>query len=267
MKVDGSTFRSARKKIRARYPGKGNNLDSAVGTQQWVADQTKLSLRAVQYLEKGEASLKTLRAVSALLEIDHWEETIQDYGIEYVSCAAGNLIDFRPEKFPPNNPDTFSNSALMMSIDPISILVESGKFKQIDLRQISAKLTGISTPIDFEWLAEVNLSPSGQGWLGWVSEIQEITLKADDSKRLQSIMFKQTSLPIIDWETFVREVERCENNQIQIELQFIFSRFSKKLIVFLPTELLKKLFCEGRNKYNSELPYRVQLKAVTYEPH
>lgn len=267
MKVDGSIFLSARKKMRATCPGKGNNLDSAIGTQQWVADEAKLSLRAVQYLEKGEASTKTLKAVAKVLNIGRWEESIKDYGSEYVSCDAHNLVDFRPEVFPPNNESTFQSAALMMSIDPVSILVESGRFDSIELKQITAKLTGLRQPLEFEWLAEVNLTPSGSGWLGWVSEVCEITLEANDKKTFKPILFKQTNLPLLSWQSFIDETEMSEVNQFQIELSFQFSRFEKSLIVFLPVELLKNLFDEGRKKYNSDLPYRVQLKTITYEPH
>lgn len=186
---------------------------------------------------------------------------------EYVSCDAHNLVDFRPEVFPPNNESTFQSAALMMSIDPVSILVESGRFDSIELKQITAKLTGLRQPLEFEWLAEVNLTPSGSGWLGWVSEVCEITLEANDKKTFKPILFKQTNLPLLSWQSFIDETEMSEVNQFQIELSFQFSRFEKSLIVFLPVELLKNLFDEGRKKYNSDLPYRVQLKTITYEPH
>lgn len=267
MKVNGKAFLSARKKIRAAYPGKGTNLDSAIGTQQWLADESKLSLRAVQYLERGEASLKTLEAVSGVLKIQNWQEYITDFGKEYVTCNANNLIDFRPELYPPNHQDTFSNSIFTMIIDPVSVLVESGKFKDITLKRVTAKLLGLGVAIDFEWLAEVNLTPAGHGWLGWVSEISETLILANDKAFLKPILFKQTSLPIINWGDFISQVDDCKNNQIQVELNFEFSRFTKQLIVFLSVELLQKLFDEGRKKYSSDYPHRVQLKTITFKPH
>lgn len=263
MRVDGTVFRAARKKIRARFPGRGQPGLPAKGTQEWVADEARLSLRAVQYLERGEASLKTITQVSKLLHIENWEECICDYGVEYVTCTAEKLVDFRPELYPPHNTETFSQSCMLMSVDPLSILVESGSFKEATLKEITARLSGLTIEVNFIWIAEVSLTPAGVGWLGWVKEVEELHLPATDRLINMPIMFKQTNLPQISWEDFVKMIDRSTANQIYIDISLNFVRFTKNMRIFLSVELLQKLFSEGRLKYNSEQPYRVQAKTIT----
>lgn len=262
MRVDGVAFRNARKKIRARFPGRGEPGKPARGTQEWVADEARLSLRAVQYLEKGEASLKTISEVSKLFQIDNWEEYICDYGIEYVTCSAEKLVDFRPELYPPNN-STFIESPVLMSVDPISILVESGRFEEIVLKKVTAKLSGLQVEIDYIWMAEVSLTPTGVGWLGWVREIEEIYLSATNRMLNIPIMFRQMDTSQVSWGMFVGMIEKTNENQIYVDITLDFSKFTKEIRIFLSIELLQKLFVEGRLKYESTQPYRAQLKTVT----
>lgn len=262
MRVDGVAFRNARKKIRARFPGRGEPGRPAKGTQEWVADEARLSLRAVQYLEKGEASLKTITEVSKLFQIENWEEYICDYGIEYVTCSAEKLVDFRPELYPPNN-NTFVESPVLMSVDPVSILVESGSFEEIVLKEVTAKLSGLPIEIDYIWMAEVSLTPAGVGWLGWVKEIEELYLSATNRMLNIPIMFRQAGSSQVSWGMFVDMIEKTNANQIYVDLSLIFSNFTKEIRIFLSIELLQKLFVEGRFKYKSEQPYRAQLKTIT----
>lgn len=263
MKVDGSAFKAARKKVRARYPGRGEPGQPATGTQEWLAEEARLSLRAVQYLEKGEASIKTITEVSKLLEIENWEEYILDFGAEYVTCSAEKLVDFRPEQYPPDNPDTFHNSCMLLTIDPLSILVETGRFEEIALEKIEAKLSGFPVELEFIWMAEVSLTPAGVGWLGWVKEAEELYLTATDKVRNLPIMFRQSKASVVSWGDFVAMVEETSTNQIYLDVDLHFSRFTKEIRIFLSVELLQKLFSDGRIKYSSKFPYRAQVKTIT----
>ena len=263
MKVDGSAFKAARKKVRAKYPGRGEPGQPATGTQEWLAEEARLSLRAVQYLEKGEASLKTITEVSKLLNIENWEEYILDFGAEYVACSAEKLVDFRPEQYPADNPDTFHNSCMLLTVDPLSILVETGRFKEIPLEKIEARLSGFPIEIDFIWMAEVSLTPAGVGWLGWVQEVEEIYLPATDKVRNLPIMFRQSNPSVVSWGDFVIMVEDSKSNQIYLDIELHFSRFTKEIRIFLAIELLQKLFADGRIKYSSNYPYRAQVKTIT----
>lgn len=263
MKVDGFAFIAARKKIRARYPGRGEPGHPAIGTQEWLADEAKLSLRAVQYLEKGEASLKTIKAASKLLDIPKWEEHICNYGSEYVTCTTQKVVDFRPSLYPPHYEDTFTKSTLTMSLDPLSILVEEGKFEEIQLKEVRAVLSGLDVKISFLWWAEVQLNPSGQGWLGFIDEIQELYIPANNKTLHISIMFRQENFPPVTWEEFVSMTEATTNSQLNVDVKLYFSNFEKHIKIYLSVELLQRLFAEGRIKYQSEWPYRSQLKAIT----
>lgn len=263
MKVNGSVFMAARKKMRALYPGRGAPGQPAIGTQEWVAEQARLSLRAVQYLEKGEASFKTIKAVSELLGIPQWEAYIYDYGCEYVTCTTKKLIDFRAELYPPHNPDSFHKSTLLMSIDPLSILIEPGKFEEILLKEITATLSGLDTLIEFTWLAEVLLTPAGKGWLGWVKELQEFYIPATGKILHIPIMFRQLTIPPISWYEFVSMVENSCANQFYIDVYLQFTNFQKHNKIYLSTDLLQRLFKEGRMKHQTQWPYRAQLPTIT----
>lgn len=263
MKVDASVFIAARKKIRARYPGRGDPGYPAIGTQEWVADEARLSLRAVQYLEKGEASLKTIKAVSKLLSIPKWEEHICDYGCEYVTCTAKKLIDFRPERYPPHHPDSFFKSTLLMSLDPLSIRVDAGKFDAILLKEVTATLSGLAMNVDFTWMAEVLLTPAGKGWLGWVREMEEFYLPANNEPLHIPVMFRQLNTPQVTWDAFVSMVEATSNSQLDVEVCLHFSTFQKRIKIYLSTDLLQRLFAEGRTKHQSVWPYRAQLRTIT----
>lgn len=262
MKVDGSAFLTARKKIRADFPGRGRPGQPAKGTQEWVADSAKVSLRAVQYLEKGEASLKTLESVSKVLGISNWEKCINDYGVEYVSCTAKRYIDFRPERYPVRFPDSYANSIMQMTIDPLSIRAESGKFDSFLLQEVNASLTGLEKDMNFTWLAEVSLTPDMETWLGWVKEVDEIEIGANDQTLKMPIMFRQLNVPRISWAEFIHMVERSNESQLDIGLELKFARFTKVFDIHVSIDLLKILFDQGREKYQSNWPYRAQLRTI-----
>lgn len=263
MKVDGSVFIAARKKVRARCPGRGESGRPAVGTQEWVAEEARLSLRAVQYLENDEASLKTIKAVSKLLGIPNWEEHIYDYGCEYVTCSAKKLVDFRPELYPPHNPEHFFKSTMLMSIDPLSILVEAGKFEKILLKEVTATLSGLDINIEFQWLAEVLLTPDGKGWLGWVREMEEFYIPAKNESLHIPVMFRQLNAPQVTWEEFVCMVDAVTTSQLDVEIRLHFANFQKCIKIYLSTDLLQRVFAEGREKRDSAWPYRAQLRTIT----
>lgn len=263
MRVDGKAFKAVRKKIRAANPGRGESGQPAKGTQEWLAEAAIVSLRAVQYLERGEASFKTIKAVSAVLGIEHWEEYIQDYGLEYVTCTANKLVDFRPELGPNEYPESFMHSVMQMTIDPLSIHAESGKFDAFLLKEVNATLIGLRKKINFTWLAEVSITPNMQDWLGWVKEVEEMHIEANDRTISKPIMFKQTDTPQTSWHDFVEMVKASESSQFNVNVQVRFARFDKNFNIYASTDLLKILFEKGKEKYRSDWPHRAQLRTIT----
>lgn len=263
MRVDGKAFSSARNKIRARHPGRGKLGSPAKGTQEWLSEEAGVSLRAIQQLEQSnEASPRTVKSVSRVLNIDHWEEYLLDYGLEYLSCTTKGFVDFRPEQNPDQYPDTYMNSTLMLTIDPLSILAESGKFDSFFLKEVNATISGLDRFIHCSWLAEVSLTPGMNGWLGWVKETEEMQIEAVDKPLNMSIMFKQDDVPHASWADFIELVEKNQMSQFDIEVQLRFVRFDKNFKVHISTDLLKILFEKGREKYASAWPHRAQIRAI-----
>lgn len=262
MQVDGVTLIKARLRIRTEHPGRGESGKPAKGTQEWLAEQAGLSLRALQYLEQGEGSAESLKWVCTVLGIPAWETLILNYGSEYVSCTAKRFIDFRPSSYPPHYPDIFLNSSLQISLDPLSILVSQGKFESILLKEVRGKLCGLGEPIPLTWLAEVLLTPNGQGWLGWVREVEAMTLPANNTTVNIPIMFRQLAVPPVSWGGFVSSVEKTNTSQLNLEVCLDFQNFTKEFTVYISTDLLKILFAEGRKKYSSPYPYRAQLNTI-----
>jgi hypothetical protein len=262
MKIDGTALIAARQKVRANFPGRGEIGSPSTGTQEWLAEQAKVSIRALQYLERGEGSLSNLKKVCTALGISQWQQLIINYGEDYVNCIANRFVDFRPSIYPPENPETFANSGLLMTLDPLTLLVAKGKFENILLQEVNATLTGLAEPITYTWLAEVSLTPNGQGWLGWVKEVEPMNLLANDVPLNVPIMLKQLRVPHVSWGEFVCAVENLTTSQLNIDVCLVFQNFTKKFTVYVSVDLLKVLFNEGRNKYRSPLPYRAQLKAI-----
>jgi transcriptional regulator with XRE-family HTH domain len=261
MKVDGEAVMKARSKIRANYPGRGEQGMPAVGTQEWLAEQANVSLRAVQYIERGQGSLETLRKVSQALGIKQWQTLIINYGQDFVSCSAYREIDFRPA-LDPRVENNFIDSPLMVSLDPLSLTIASGKFQSIILKEITLALCGLDQPILYSWLAEVLLTPAGKGWLGWEKDLHEMYLTANDQILTIPIMFKQIAVPVVSWRAFIDRVEYLKSSQLNLEVSLIFQNFTKHFTVYISVDLLKIIFQMGRAKYNSPYPYRAQLKAI-----
>lgn len=261
MKVDGEALMRARSKIRADYPGRGEMGMPAVGTQEWLAEQANLSLRAIQYIERGQGSLETLRKVCQVLGIKQWQALIVNYGQEYVSCSAYREIDFRPA-LDPRTEANFVDSPLMVSLDPLTLTIASGKFEMVILKEINLTLCGLDNPISYSWLAQVLLTPAGKGWLGWEKDLQEMCLSANDQVLTIPVMFKQVAIPVLSWREFIDRVEHLESSQLNLEVKLVFQNFTKHFTVYIAVDLLKIIFQMGRAKYNSPYPYRAQLKAI-----
>ena len=64
------------------------------GSQEWLAEKAKISPRTVNALETGQATLKTVDAVSRVLDIKG-RKYIQGYGEDFTSLRASGVVDFR----------------------------------------------------------------------------------------------------------------------------------------------------------------------------
>lgn len=269
MKVDGSAFKKAREKIRAKnwdvesLPGHPH-----IGTQEWLSNatrvnKTEISVRSIKNLEKGQGSLKTIRAVSKVLGMENYKEHIIDYALKCVSCSAESHIDFRPKQYPVQNPNSFSESIMLMTLDPLSITADSDSINSFFLKEVKARIIGLAKEIPFVWVAEVSLTDSKKGcWLGRVGPINGIHVEANDRPLNIPIMFKQDDASRILWCEFVTMVEESGKSQFDVEIELKFARFTKKFMIHVSIDLLKVLFQQGRKKHKSNWPYRAQLRTI-----
>lgn len=262
MEVNGEELAQARKKIRALNPGRGKSWEPAKGTQEWLALQIGKTLRTIQNLEKGRASMIVLKAACRELGLKNWKKYVINYGAEYLSCTATSLIDFRAEKDPRIHEDSFFRSTTLMTIDPLSISLDEGEVDVADLKLVEARLQGKDLDISFSWLAEVSLTPTGSGWLGWVKPVETQRLKVGNRTWTCPVMFHQTTAPPMRWVDFVEYIDSSDESQLNISIDLDFGNIKKSFVVRVSIELLQTLFSYAREKYNSDYPRRAQVKAI-----
>lgn len=262
MEVNGAELVKERKKIRALNPGRGKSWAPAKGTQEWLAIQIGKTLRTVQNLEKGRASMEVLQASCRALGLKDWKKYVLNYGSEYLHCTATNLIDFRAEIDPTIHSGSFFRSTTLMTIDPLFISLDEGELGAVELKSVEARLQGKDLDISFRWLAEVSLTPTGNGWLGWVKPVESQNIEAGKPAWQCPIMFHQMAAPPMRWIDFVEYVDKSDESQLNIIMDFDFGNIKKSLTIRVSIELLQSLFSYARIKYNSDYPRRAQVKAI-----
>lgn len=260
MKVKGEAFKQARQELCKDHP-RGTIGQPGEGSQEWLAEKTGLSVRVIQRLEKGEASITTVDQVSPFLKING-REFIEGFGKEFVIPSANGYIDLRPAVSPRSEPDTFQQSIMMLSIDPLELECKADEFDSYFLREITGKLFCDTINLELEWLYEVDISPKGNGWLPIIQCVKSLEIQTP-YLFCQSIMFKQTSRQIVSWAEFVEKIEASNENSLRLEIKFQFRNFYKLLNISLCIELLRYNFSKGRDDHKSQWPYRNQIKAMT----
>lgn len=273
MKVNGLAFRKAREEIRKNAPrAKGTSTQPALGTQEWLASVAKirnaqgedvcLSVRSIQYLEKGTASIQTIDAVSPHLGLNG-RELIEGYGQNSVTLKAEQVIDLRPTLDPFAYTDTFANSPFVLTIDPLAIAINASDLSTARLEQMSAELKLDKQTIPLTWFYQVLLTPNSQGWLGIEKSVHPINFIAPCEWR-NSILFVQTQKPAISWETLVNTIEALETKLLSLVVTCEFENFIKTLSIGLAINELKQAFAYERMRRKTTLPYRTQVDALMW---
>jgi len=271
MKVNGVAFKRAREEIRKNSPQVRNKLrgDASVGTQEWLACKAKiknkngkltsLSVRTIQYLEKGEASIQVVDAVSPFLQING-RELIFDYGVESVKLKALGVIDFRPAMYPESS-NTFYKSPLLMSVDPLAISFDSDDLSNVEINSISAKLLVGGGAIKFRWLYEVELTENGKGWLGIKNEVSPIRMNSPETY-ISPIMFKQVDPLKLSWFDFIKAIEAETTNLMQINVAVDFTTFTKELKIGVSISETRAIVgCDPSREYSRYIqPYALTWK-------
>lgn len=282
MKVNGEAFRKAREEIRKDSPKRrGKPGQPAKGTQEWLAGLAivlneeqgeaepkwkPLSVRTIQALEKGEASIETVDAVSPHLGING-RELIIGYGKENVVCRAVGNIDFRPAAYPINNRKDFFKSPLMITIDPLEFVFNTADIDTFHIKNISLSLGLFGFHQEFTWLYEVSLTQNSSKWLGIIKEVYPFSIHLCENQKIINIpiMFSCQDVNAISWEEFVDRVEESNDGQITINMEIRFSNFEKNIKILCSLELLKINFQKGRKIRKSIYPYKTHVKIISVD--
>lgn len=283
MKVNGKAFKQAREEVRKNSPRRGVAGQPARGTQLWLAGKAKvlrvdcdesadgkskvwqsLGLRTIQALERGEASIETIDAVSEVLGING-RELILDYGQEYVKCAANGVVDFRPSIHPDIYPDNFHDMPLMVTVDPLTITFNPADFDSFKLEHISLVLSFPNFSKCFNWIYEVSLTAAASSWLGDEEGVIPFSVELEDGIKAvsKSIMFAAAEDEFLSWREFVTAIEDSPEHQLDIDIELKFSTFQKNIKILASMELLRMRFSKGREFRKAEWPYRVHIEPLS----
>lgn len=276
MKVNGAAFKAAREEIfkNANHDKLRLRGEAAEGTQEWLAQVAMvkskkdgslkpLSVRTVQYLEKGEASIQTIDAVSPFLGLNG-RELIIGYGINQINCSTLNVIDFRPTDCPSTYEDTFQDSPFLFTIDPLQVSLSEGDLTEVKLNLITAILEIGGLKINFSWIYRVALNPTGKGWLGILQEVYPEKIYAPYNES-RSIMFHQPSYPFISWLDFINLVDSEKLGMIKIIVTFHFDNFIKEMRLGVSIKETGTFFDLARQSRNGKCPRFVQPSALLWE--
>lgn len=274
MKVNGKAFKTAREEILKDSGAITPSLkgEPSPGTQEWLAQVAHirsstgilkpLSVRTVQYLEKGEASIQTVDAVSPHLKING-RELIIGYGLNQINCNVPNVVDFRSISSPRNDPENFKKDAFVITLDPIIISFSEGDLDSTILKKITATLKIEKVEVDFQWIYEVALNPTGQGWLGIKKEVNKITI--DNTGDLSfSVMFSQKNYPSVSWIELINMVESSRSPLIKIDVNFHFENLTKNTKIGVSSKEMGTFIKLARQSRGGKCPSFVQPSALTW---
>ena len=238
-------------KLRAEY---------GEGTQEWLAEETMISVKTIRALEAGnKATLRTIDKVSKAINIKG-REFIIGYGCDLTACRAFGVVDFRPIEDGRSSRDYYKRP-FVITIDPILIDYIDDFTDSATLDAIKVVLSVDELDVSFEWLYLVELTDSSVGWLGYQSAVLPTKIWSGDSYN-KSVMFKQEETSPVSWESFVDLVRESKAKQLKLTIQLKFEYFEKSINASVSISEMKNLFCRAQEKYNltEPYPYFMQLK-------
>lgn len=229
------------------------------GSQEWLAEQARVSPRTVNELETGRATLKTVDAVSRVLSIKG-RELIQGYGSDFTTFRATGAIDFRPTISGriAGNEEKYLKSAFLVTIDPIVVTVDDDFIDTAKLQRMDLRLSVGSMKINFGWIYNVTLTSRAMTWLGDEEDVSEVNIFTREPYQ-QSVMFRQTSLEPVLWEQFINHLNSTSDSRVLLTLRLVFEHFEKTDHIMVAIEELRTLFEMAHPK---GFPYWVQPNAL-----
>lgn len=229
------------------------------GSQEWLAEQARVSTRTVNELEAGKATLKTVDAVSEILSING-REYIQGYGEDFTTCHATGVVDFRPRISGrlPDNETAYLQAAFFVALDPLVIVVDDDFTDSAKVKRMELNLSVGDMNIDFSWLYTVSLTSRSTTWLGDEEDVREVDILAHEPHQ-KSYMFRQNALRHISWEQFIDHIGATDDHRILLTLKVVFEYFEKQDHILVSVEEMKGLF---EVSYPPKYPYWLQPKAL-----
>lgn len=256
--VSGSAFKRARLATRNEDEDLKRG-EYGHGSQEWLAEQARVSTRTVNELEAGRATVKTVDAVSNVLAING-REYIQGYGEDFTTCRATGVVDFRPRISGrvPGNETAYLQAAFFVTLDPLVIIVDDDFTDTAKMQRMELNLTVGDMSIDFSWLYSVNLTNRATTWLGDEEDVREVDIITHEPHQ-KSYMFRQDSHKQISWEQFINHLEATDDHRILLTVKIVFEHFERQDHILVAVEEMKSLF---EVSYPKKYPYWVQPKAL-----
>jgi len=255
--VDGTAFKRAR--LKAKSQNNALQGEYGDGSQEWLAEHARVSPRTVNSLETGEATLKTVDAVSKVLGIKG-RELITGYGEDFTTVRASNVIDFRSSISgrEPGNEKAYLDEAFLVTLLPVVVLVDDDFIDAALLKKMLLKLSVGNLEIDFEWIYKVTLNARAQTWLGDEEDVSEVLIRTREPYQ-ESIMFRQTSLRPMSWKGFIEHLNETDDGRVLLTTILKFEHFEKQEHIIISMEEIKALL---EHSYPPGYPYWIEPKAL-----
>ena len=264
MSVDGTSFKHARLASKNKDEIKKDEIkrgEYGYGSQEWLAEQAKVSPRTVNELETGRATLKTIDAVSKVLAIKG-RKYIKGYGEDFTTFRTTGVVDFRPgiNGRQPGNETAYLNRPFLVTLDPVVIKVNDSFIDTATLLNMTLRLSVGDIEIDLSWLYNVSLTSCSGTWLGDEQDVSEIAISTNQPYQT-SVMFNQDSLNSVSWKQFIDYIKITNDGRILLTLTLSFEHFKKQGHIIVSVEEMKALFKLSSN-FPQNCPYWIQPKAI-----
>lgn len=258
MSVQGAAFKRARLACKSQETTTKRG-EYGHGSQEWLAEQARLSPRTVNELESGRATLKTVDAVSQVLSIKG-RKYIQGYGEDFTLFRTPGVVDLRSgiNGRVTGNETAYLKEPFLLTLDPIVITVDDDFIDSATLQRMMLQLSVGDLVIDFEWLYNVKLTDRSTTWLGDEEDVSEVAI-CTHTPYQTSVMFKQTDFDPMSWEQFIHYIQTTDDGRILLSLTLDFIHFKKQDHIIVSVEELRRL-CEV--SFPQDYPYWVQPKAL-----
>lgn len=256
--VNGDAFKDARRKFKSQDESLKRG-EYGSGSQEWLAEQAMVSPRTVNALETGQATLKTVDAVSKVLNIKG-RKYIKGYGEDFTTIQAPGVIDFRSliNGRMAGNETAYLEEAFLITLLPIVITVDDDFIDETHLQKMRLKLSVGGMEINFSWIYNVQLNSRATTWLGDEEDVRTVPIRTREPYQ-ESVMFRQDSFDTVSWQAFIEHIKATEDSRILLTVALEFEHFAKQDHILVSVEETKGLLDWA---YPKGQPYWIEPKAL-----